>query len=585
MKRVNFAGWLAGMMLLLVMLAWGGGNVYAASWNGNGTEASPYLISSTGDLVELAAAVNNGTLGSVYLRQTADIVFPSGASHTAIGIPQKMFNGTYDGAGFVISGINIIKSSSNYQGLFGYIGANGKVKNVNLINSTIKGKQYVGGIAGDSFGTIQNCSSVANQITGTDSVGGIAGRINNGAAVESSYSSSLVNGGVRTAGVVGYVLNSRMQQCWSTGNVSAGGNYAGGICGYGYNSTIEDCYNTGRINGGGTYSGGITGGNQYGTIKNCCNYGGVAGSITGGVIGEDNRGANGTVSNNYFLQSDTINSGLNGIATLQDSNGAQAQSGTAMQTDVFAYNLNTTGGSAANSGNWSRNPELNQGFPVMANENNRSICQVICMNNDASHACAYSSFRGVVALPDKPIQTGYLFGGWYTQRNGAGVALTENSIIDTNLTVYAYWFANPGYLPAFEMLKAEIKSDHPQGLRFKTRLYKNTLFMDKKIKKFGTIILPSALIPAGQSLTMETMPINADSRPNSKIVDIPALNIYNQNDDYLIFTGVLINIPADHTEAEITARAYVTYIDNSNAEVTIYSNPVTGSLSTAPTGL
>ena len=590
MRRIKIISWLAGFMVLIAVLACS--NNIACAWGGNGTgtgggsgtEADPYLISNVKDLEYMASKVNMGELGNAYFRQTGNIVFTSGELYTAIGISSKSFNGTYDGAGFLISGININKSSTDYQGLFGCIGASGTVKNVNLHNSIIQGRQYVGGIAGDNIGRIQNCSSVANQINGTNSVGGISGRINNNAAVESSYSSSQVNGGTKVGGLAGYILFGLVRQCWSTGNVSASGEYSGGICGYGNNSTIKDCYNTGRINGGGANNGGIIGGNLYGTVKNCCNYAAVSGSSnTGGVIGEYNRGTNGTVSNNYYLQNDTIiNNGLYGIAYPQNSSGAEARRSDAMQTDAFAYVLNT-GATTTNSTIWSRNPDFNTGFPHIADENNHSICKVIFKNGGSTFSEPYSSYTGLVLLPVKPTQAGYIFGGWYAENNGDGAAFTADSILAQDLTVYAYWFTDSGNIPAFEMLDAEKRSGSPQGLRFKTRLFKNTLFTNQKIKEYGTVILPSNLIPVGETLTMETVPINynADNLPNSKIVIIQAVNIFTDNDDYLVFTGVLTNIPTDCLATDITARAYVKYIDSDNTEKIIYSQPVTISYNSA----
>jgi uncharacterized repeat protein (TIGR02543 family) len=44
------------------------------------------------------------------------------------------------------------------------------------------------------------------------------------------------------------------------------------------------------------------------------------------------------------------------------------------------------------------------------------------------------------ALPTDPAMTGYQFGGWYTQRDGYGVNVTENTKIYQDTTAYAYWY-------------------------------------------------------------------------------------------------------------------------------------------------
>jgi uncharacterized repeat protein (TIGR02543 family) len=614
-QRIKIISWVAGFIVLIAVLLCS--NRFACAWSGGeGTELSPYLISNTTDLKDLATAVDvDPTPDNLYFRQTADIVFTASDSFNAIGNTYRPFQSTYDGAGFTISGIKINKSSSDWKGLFGGIGAKGTVKNVNLKSSIIQGRNCVGGICGENKGRIENCSSIANQITGTSCVGGIAGEnkgriencssianqitgtnhvgglagknINNPAAIEFSYSSSQVNGVTQVGGAVGTNNYALVKQCWSTGEVTASGEYyAGGICGYNFFGTIQDSYNTGIINGGTKYTGGIAGGNISGTVRNCCNYAAVSGSnYTGGIIGEYIPDSGGTVANNYFLQSDTINASLYGIASPQGSNGAEARTGCAMQSDAFAYVLNM-GTSTANSTIWSRNPGYNNGFPHLADKNNLGICKVIYMNNGVTYAEGYSSYTGLVSFPLKPTQAGYIFGGWYTDNNGEGAAFTADSLLTQDLIVYAYWFADPGNMPAFEMINAEKRIDSPQGLRFKTRLYKNSLFYNNRIKEYGTVILPFNLIPAGQTLTLETIPANyhAENLPDSKIAVIQAVNIFAENDDYLVFTGVLTNIPTDCLATDITACAYVKYVDTDNTEKIIYSQPLTSSYNSASDG-
>jgi uncharacterized repeat protein (TIGR02543 family) len=400
--------------------------------------------------------------------------------------------------------------------------------------------------------------------------------------IELNTNSSSISGVQNVGGLVGDNTN-QVRLCCNTGTVNASVDTAGGVCGYNSLGAVLNSFNTGSVHGENGNAGGVIGWHNSGTLMNCNNYGVVSGSISagvGGVVG-NNSSIIGRINNNYFLQSGVINQNLVGIGKPSGSNQAAPRNEAAMKTDAFAYNLNTTGGTSSNSGIWSRNPSLNNGFPFIADEVNCSIIMVTFMNEESTYSILYSSYAGKALLPEKPTRTGYLFGGWYLQVNGKGAAFTTNSIFANDVTVYAYWFADPGNLPAFEMLDAEIRTESPQGLRFKTRVYKNTLFRDKKIKEYGTIILPSDLIPSGQAMTLETIPVNRDSRPDSKIVVIPAVNIFVEDDDYLVFTGVLTNIPAKSTATNITARSYIKYINDSNAEVIVYTDPVTGSLSTA----
>lgn len=55
------------------------------------------------------------------------------------------YTGTFDGNGKSVSGLFFDDSTVNYVGLFGYIGS-GKITNVSIADSYIRGKQYVGGV-------------------------------------------------------------------------------------------------------------------------------------------------------------------------------------------------------------------------------------------------------------------------------------------------------------------------------------------------------------------------------------------------------------------------------------------------------
>jgi uncharacterized repeat protein (TIGR02543 family) len=42
-------------------------------------------------------------------------------------------------------------------------------------------------------------------------------------------------------------------------------------------------------------------------------------------------------------------------------------------------------------------------------------------------------------MPSNPTMSGYIFGGWYTSRNGGGSQFTSSTTITANITVYAKW--------------------------------------------------------------------------------------------------------------------------------------------------
>ncbi|MBN1364647.1 MAG: InlB B-repeat-containing protein [Syntrophaceae bacterium] len=46
----------------------------------------------------------------------------------------------------------------------------------------------------------------------------------------------------------------------------------------------------------------------------------------------------------------------------------------------------------------------------------------------------------VGTLPTAPSMSGYKFGGWWTGKNGTGTLFTADTIIDSDIIVYAYWY-------------------------------------------------------------------------------------------------------------------------------------------------
>ena len=81
------------------------------------------------------------------------------------------------------------KKNCNKVGLFGYIGKDGKVKNLDVINVDVKQNPIVernwadiGGIASVSYGIIENCICEMNVKEKSNIVGGIVST-NNGTVV------------------------------------------------------------------------------------------------------------------------------------------------------------------------------------------------------------------------------------------------------------------------------------------------------------------------------------------------------------------------------------------------------------------
>ncbi|WP_010262066.1 GLUG motif-containing protein, partial [Treponema primitia] len=191
----------------------------------------------------------------------------SGQKWTAIGSNSNgddRFFGLFDGDGKAINNL-FIDNTSNFQGLFGYVGRDGKVKNVHIASGSVNGAKDVGGVVGCSdWGEITDCSN-----------------------------SSSVNGANRVGGVVGDNLYGTITTCSNTGDVTGTDKLSnvGGIVGGFTGGSITDCSNSGSIKGA-ERVGGVAGSSNSveNKITGCSNSGSVSGaSNVGGMVGVQRR--------------------------------------------------------------------------------------------------------------------------------------------------------------------------------------------------------------------------------------------------------------------------------------------------------
>jgi len=181
----------------------------AIPWSGSGTEADPWIILYPSQLDLLATRVNSGYIGyGKYYKLGADIAYDpedidsSGGNYTPIGIgnsTSRTFGGFFDGDGHRISGIRI-NNGTLFQGLFGIMETEGKVKNVTLANTVIIANSNAGGIVGRNYGTIENCHvesdvSILAYSDKTWLLGGIAGDNDMGTIYGCTSSATVSNNG------------------------------------------------------------------------------------------------------------------------------------------------------------------------------------------------------------------------------------------------------------------------------------------------------------------------------------------------------------------------------------------------------
>ncbi|MCD8215835.1 MAG: hypothetical protein LUC97_09380, partial [Clostridiales bacterium] len=296
-----------------------------------------YEISNAGQLFWFASLVNGDTTqeGITAAVPSANAVLTGNIdlgvttlTHTStdwtpIGTEGVPYTGTFDGKDYTVSELYINNSSSDRQGLFGYVNG-GTVQNVS-VSGNVTGKSHVGGLAGYiKFSTITNCSSSV-EISGYYYVSGVVGYNNEGTITNCSNSGS-VTGDSYVGGVVGRNHYGAVVNCSNSGKVS-GTSYLGGLVGYniGYNNsstgTVTNCSNSGKVSGV-SQVGGIVGYN-YGTLKDSYNTGTVNATYNtpGGVVGynQAREPIIGTVTNCYYLNT-TVSAayGTNNGGTIGD---------------------------------------------------------------------------------------------------------------------------------------------------------------------------------------------------------------------------------------------------------------------------
>jgi hypothetical protein len=210
-----------------------------------------------------------------------------------IGTSDDQFIGSFNGQGYEIRDLFINRPDENYVGLFSEVGQEGVTKDIGVVNVTVTGNDYVGGLVGHSDGTVSNSYSAGN-VTGEEHVGSLVGH--NGGIVSNSYSSGSVTGDERVGGLVGWnqaTLSNSYSSCSVTGDSRVGGLVGDN---WYYEGTVSNSYSTGSVTGF-TRVGGLVGVNYYGSVTHSYSTGSVTGSSqVGGLVGHNT----GTVSNSFW---------------------------------------------------------------------------------------------------------------------------------------------------------------------------------------------------------------------------------------------------------------------------------------------
>lgn len=278
------------------------------------------------------------TAASAVLTTNIDL---TGEAWTPIGSKSNPYTGTFDGAGFTISGMTL-ENAESYSGLFGNV--TGTVKNFTVTGSiTITGDETVarvGGAVGSlgiatAGGTVSGVTSDVDITVsaGNDHIGGVVGSMpeNSSPTVENCIYTGKITVTVAAgsvAGIVGYIRTGTIQNCANQGSISVdvgGTGSVGGILGYCNNGRIyiRNCYNTGAISADGTDN-------------------------VGAIVGQ-NKGTQATVSNCYYLTG-SANQGQGQLTT--DAAGTVVKTADEFASGEVTYLLN---GSTSEDLTWYQN--------------------------------------------------------------------------------------------------------------------------------------------------------------------------------------------------------------------------------------
>ncbi len=287
---------------------------------GDGSVDNPYLISTVGDLQQIAQAPTKA------YKIVNDLDMSKSASYWT---PVSSFTGVLDGDGHTIYNLDI-QTSDSHAGLFGTLDNLGIAKNLTFVKPTIEvtnGNQYVGVVAGETsfdytgkgedtnvdnvhvydanisgaadatVGGLVGCQNLYSTIANSSFqgeiktpqasyVGGIVGKQRTSSTVTASYANVKAVASSSLGGIVGEAGSTQdgctVTNCKVKGLLSAENN-VGGIMGYSYANRINNCIShaeviaTNPTSWGGYAAGGIVGGlepdwsstDSYKVISNC----------------------------------------------------------------------------------------------------------------------------------------------------------------------------------------------------------------------------------------------------------------------------------------------------------------------------
>jgi len=284
-------------------------SVNAAYAGGTGTVADPFQISNWGHLYSVRDNLtkNFTLIADLDSSTTGYSTYNSGAGWTPIGVNTagNRFIGTFDGDNYTISDLYIY-DSTGVKGLFGALETTATVKNLEMIDASVRGGTDTACLIGANYGTVRNVT-IAGNVTGASGaaeIGGMIGSMWNGNVYDCSFTGAIIASQNYIGGFVGRIQAGNIYRSRSQGSVTVTGSsltWAGGFTGYMRDYTIQDCYSNSIVSGI-DHVGGFSGRIYQGKLIRCYSNGSVSGTGAniGGLVGSRATGGAYADTNNFW---------------------------------------------------------------------------------------------------------------------------------------------------------------------------------------------------------------------------------------------------------------------------------------------
>ena len=224
-------------------------------FDGEGTAENPYTICNARQLNDMAAYLNAGDekMQGKHFKQGANITFDKAVENNFT--PVNVFNGHYDGAGHIISGLNINKPGTEQKddaALIVNMAENSTLKNVIIANSTITGRSAAALANKLGKSAVIDSCHVLRDVTirsNHHAAAGLVAYIHSGSATlkNSTCQATVTSNQSDAAGIAGSLTGGTLTGCIYLGNSlthATGAYHANPVAAVNNGGTINNCYYT-----------------------------------------------------------------------------------------------------------------------------------------------------------------------------------------------------------------------------------------------------------------------------------------------------------------------------------------------------